>query len=281
MLLDEKLIKYYNIENNKNIILVKKEVQKSEALNQNSKINFFNIINLNESDNKEINLNEVFNICNIFPDIASLYNNLDLNRFDDFYQLLGVGNFKDIIGIEPQKMKEILKDPSTKEMMNDMLKDPSIIEMLFNNPMFRTRIQNNRFLKFVFQNLNFFANKIANNSNYLQIGLNTFKENKRDELNSGTGISIPPDPFENANNNQIMNSSSQMSNINSFNNINIENKDNFKNSRINIDFKEKYKDQLSQLKSMGFSNEEINIQALNKTNGNIENAIDKILEKNN
>ena len=281
MLLDEKLIKYYNIENNQNIILVKKKIQKSGSLNQNSKINFFNIINLNESDNKEINLNEVFNICNIFPDIASLYNNLDLNRFDDFYQLLGVGNFKDIIGIEPQKMKEILKDPSTKEMMNDMLKDPSIIEMLFNNPMFRTRIQNNRFLKFVFQNLNFFANKIANNSNYLQIGLNTFKENKRDELNSGTGISIPPDPFENANNNQIMNSSSQISDINSFNNIIIENKDNFKNSRINIDLKEKYKDQLSQLKSMGFSNEEINIQTLNKTNGNIENAIDKILEQNN
>ena len=281
MLLDEKLIKYYNIENNQNIILVKKKIQKSGSLNQNSKINFFNIINLNKSDNKEINPNDVFNICNIFPDIVSLYNNLDLNRFDDFYQLLGVGNFKDIIGIEPQKMKELLKDPSTKEMVNDMLKDPSTFEKLLNNPNFRAGIQNNRFLKFVFQNLNFLANKIANNSNYLQMMLNILKENKGDELNFGTGISIPPDPFENVNNNQIMNSSSQMSNINSFNNINIENKDNFKNSRINIDFKEKYKDQLSQLKNMGFSNEEINIQALNKTNGNIENAIDKILEQNN
>ncbi len=78
-----------------------------------------------------------------------------------------------------------------------------------------------------------------------------------------------------------MNSSSQVTNINTFNNNNIGNKGNFINSEINIDYKEKYKGQLSQLKSMGFTNEEINIQALNQYNGNIGNAFSKILEQNN
>ena len=77
-----------------------------------------------------------------------------------------------------------------------------------------------------------------------------------------------------------MNSSSQVTNINAFNNNNIGNKGNFFNSKINIDYKEKYKDELSQLKSMGFTNEKINIQALNQYNGNIGKAIDKILEYN-
>ena len=72
-----------------------------------------------------------------------------------------------------------------------------------------------------------------------------------------------------------------MPNIKAFNNKNIGNKKNFIDSEINIDYKEKYKEQLSQLKSMGFTNEEINIKALNQYNGNIGNAIGKILKQNN
>lgn len=74
-----------------------------------------------------------------------------------------------------------------------------------------------------------------------------------------------------------MNSSSQVTNINTFNNNNIGNKGNFINSEINIDYKEKYKGQLSQLKSMGFTNEEINIQVLKESKGNINNAIENLL----
>ena len=51
-----------------------------------------------------------------------------------------------------------------------------------------------------------------------------------------------------------MDFSGQIPNINNFNN-NTENKDNFKINGINIDYKEKYKEQLSQLKNMGFIKE--------------------------
>jgi len=53
------------------------------------------------------------------------------------------------------------------------------------------------------------------------------------------------------------------------------------NNKIEIDYKEKYKDELSKLKSMGFNNEETNIQVLKEYNGNIENVINKLLEQNN
>ena len=52
-------------------------------------------------------------------------------------------------------------------------------------------------------------------------------------------------------------------------------------NEIEIDYKEKYKEELSKLKNMGFNNEETNIQALKEFNGNIENVINKLLEQNN
>ena len=177
-------------------------------------------------------------------------------------------------------MKEFLKDPSTVDIVNNMIKDPSEIESILNDSILRTKIQkiqNNPLIKFAIQNQQF----IINNFQYFQIFQNVFKESKRNSIDSGTEFSNPPDPFGNLNYNQNINSPNQMPNIKAFNNNNIGNKKNFIDSEINIDYKEKYKEQLSQLKSMGFTNEEINIKALNQYNGNIGNAIGKILKQNN
>ena len=286
ILLDEKLIKDYNLENNHDIILIKKKNPKSVNIsinqtlnNSNSNENFININDINFSNNKEINPNDIGNAINKVPDIASFYNNLDLNLIDNLFQSFGFGKYTDILGPDCQEMKEMLKDPSSREMMNNLIKDPSMIGMLLNHPSISQKIQNNPFAKMAFQN-----SQSILNPQILQMAQNIFKENERNPIeNSATGISVPPDPFGSLNNNQInqmMNSSCQKK-INTFNNNNIGNKENFRNSGINIDYKEKYKEQLSQLKSMGFTNEEINIQALKQCNGNIENAFDKILELNN
>ena len=75
--------------------------------------------------------------------------------------------------------------------------------------------------------------------------------------------------------------SSGISNINSFNNNNsIGIKETFGNSGIDINYKEKYKDKLSQLKDMGFINEERNLQALKQSKGNFNNAIENLLKYN-
>ncbi len=45
----------------------------------------------------------------------------------------------------------------------------------------------------------------------------------------------------------------------------------------NVDPKEKYKDQNERLKEMGFVNEEQNFQALEKTGGNVDAAVERLL----
>ena len=69
-----------------------------------------------------------------------------------------------------------------------------------------------------------------------------------------------------------MKPSDLIQNFNSVNNI---------SNEIRIDYKEIFKEELSKLKNMGFNNEEASIQALKEFNGNIENAINKLLEQNN
>ena len=107
---------------------------------------------------------------------------------------------------------------------------------------------------------------------------------KVDEKNllesSRSGISVPPDPFEDLNSNQIMKSSGQMPNDNVFNNSNNGDKGIFGNCGSDIDYKEKFKDQMFLLKDMGFTNEENNFQALKESNGNINSALGKLSKYN-
>ena len=61
------------------------------------------------------------------------------------------------------------------------------------------------------------------------------------------------------------------------NSSNAGNVDNTGTNDDNVDYKEKYKDQLAQLKEMGFINEETNIQVLKQCSGNVQFAIEKLL----
>ena len=157
-------------------------------------------------------------------------------------------------------------------MYNDMLKDTSFFEFGLYNPLLIEKIQNNPFFKFVIQNPLFMIKMIQKK----------LKEKERNPFgNFSSGVSMVPDPFGNLNINQInqvMNSSLKILNINNFINNNTGNKEKFRNSGISIDYKEKYKEQLSQLKNMGFTNEEANIQALKQFNGNIDNVLGKFLK---
>ena len=259
ILSDEKLINDYNIDNNNDIFLVKKEDPKSVNIsinktsnNSNPNENFINIKNINFSNKKEINPNDVANAFKNAPNITSFYDNLDLNLMDKFFQIYGLGKFSDLFGVDQQNFKEMLKDPSARDMMNNMVKDPSLVEISLNNPIVKEKIKNIPLLNFIFQNPNLMINPQS-----LQMTQNAFREKERNSIeSSNVEISVPPDPFGSLNNNQI----NQMM-----------------NSSISIDYKEKYKEQLSQLKKMGFANEETNIQALKQSNGNIDDALDKLL----
>ena len=128
-LLNEKLISDYNIENNGNILLVKKDEPKPEnnPINQNPNNlnlngNLFNINNINLSNNNELNSNEIADAYKRaqFQDLLSLYDNIDINKIDSFYKLMGI-NLSDICGMDLQQFKELLKDPSNRDMLNSAM----------------------------------------------------------------------------------------------------------------------------------------------------------------
>ena len=280
-LLNERLISDYNIENNNEILLVKKgdPTPENVQLNQNSdNLNLNkNFLNNNNINNKEINFNEVANVWRKL-NFDSLFGNVDW--IDNCFQSYGFGKLSETMGVEPQKIKEMLNDPLYKEIFTKVINDPSLIEMAFNHPVFQEKIKNFPFLKIGLQNQN-----ILLIPQYFQMAQNIIpKKNENKNENYGTGISEPPGPFENLNNNQISQMtdfSIQIPNINNFNNI-TGNKENLGNNGINTDYKEKYKEQLSQLKNMGFINEENNIQALKQSNGIIDDKVlDKLLQEKN
>ena len=229
ILSDEKLINDYNIENNQNIILVKKEEPKII----NTPIESFKN-DIRFPINKEINYNKIVNAARQIPDITSYLNNVDFNKLDNYYKTMGLGSFSDLIGCEPQEFKELLKDPSIRDMMNNVLKDPSLLELTFNNPELKNKIKNNHFMRFCFQNP-----QITLTPQNFQKNRNIFKEDEIN-INESSVISAPQEPFGSLNNIQMMNSSGQISNINTFNNDNTGNKEIIGNNGINIDFKEKY-----------------------------------------
>ena len=49
------------------------------------------------------------------------------------------------------------------------------------------------------------------------------------------------------------------------------------NTNTNVDPKEAYKEQNQKLKDMGFLNEELNFDILKQTNGNVDLAVEKLL----
>ena len=280
-LLNEKLIGDYNIENNQTIFLLKKNDTKSvnPPLAQNSDIsnsneNPFNINNIRFGDIKDINYNEVSKAFRQIPDITSLFQSMDIDQINNYYKLRGLGSFKDVFGYDPQKLKEQLKDPSFRDWINTIYKDPSLLELIYKDPKNQKILQKDQLLKLNFLNPQFLFDPIK-----WKIAQNIFEKNERNiNESSRKGMSVTQSSNGSLNSNQLMNSSGQITNTNSYNIYNTPNKENFRNSGIDIDYKEKYKDQLSQLNEMGFMDEENNIQALKMCNGNINNTLEKLLK---
>ena len=185
-----------------------------------------------------------------------------------------MGSFKDVFGYEPEKLKELLKDPLFRDYINNIYKDPSLLELIYKDPENQKILQKDHVLKLNLLNPQFLFNPIN-----WKIPQNISENNERNiNESSRKEMSVTQSSNGSLNNSQLMKSSSQITKTNSFNNNNTPNKENFRKSRIDIDYKEKYKEQLSQLNDMGFMDEETNIQALKQCNGNINNTLEKLLK---
>jgi len=214
ILLNEKIIKDYNIENNNNILLVIKEESKPvNNLLFNPDLKDIILKNVNAtSNNKEINVDELYKIMSQFANLIPFVK-YDINKIDNYYQMLGFKDLSDIFGLDPQKykeVKEILKDPKFNLDIKEKIKDPSILKKVYNEPEIKKMLQNSPFARSILQNID--ISQISLYSQYIQKYLNFFKKDEKKEddnliESSGTEISEPPDPFRSLNNSQIMNSS--------------------------------------------------------------------------
>ena len=184
ILLNEKFINDYDIENNHDIILDKKEEQKPIDIQS-------------FSDNKKIKSMEIAKAFEQIPDFLSFYDKLDTNKIDNYIRVMGIGKFSDFFGVEPQEYKELLKDPSFRDSIKKKLKDASSIEKALRNPEFQKLIQIDPIIKLSYQNPHIFFTPEK-----FQMSQNIFKVNDKNRIeNSNFGISVPPDPFGNLNSN--------------------------------------------------------------------------------
>jgi len=252
MLLNEKFIKDYDIENNQEIILVKNEEQKTVNIHQ-------------FSDNKEINPKKIAKAFENIPDLLSFFEKVDFLKLANYLKLMKIGFSPEVSNSKNQEFKEFLKEPKSRYLLKNINKNGSLAKIIFSDPSVQKDIQEIPILKLWFQNPEIYLTP----QNFKKIQ-NMFEVNEKDIDCSNSEISVPPDPFGSLNSNQnsqIMNSS--------------QNKEIFGNNEIDIDFKKEYKEQMSQLKDMGFTNEEINIQALLCFDGDIEKTIEGLLRLKN
>ena len=266
ILLDEKLIKDYDIENTHEIILVKKDEQKKVNIHQ-------------FSDNKEINPKEIADAFEKFPDLLSFCEKVDFVKLGNYLKLMKIGNSPGISNAHIQKLNEYLKDPTGRNLLKNISKKRSLVLNYFSDPIVQKDLQKIPILNLWLQ----YPEIYLTPQNFQKIQ-NMFPINGNNIIESSNiSLSAPPVPFESLNinqNSQMMNSLGEISNINSFNNNSIENKEIFGNNEIDIDYRKEYKDQLSLLKSMGFIDEDRNIQILMHVNGNSKIAIEALLRYN-
>jgi len=118
-LLNEKLIKDYDIENNQEIILAKREEQKP-----------MNIGELLDSanNNKEINPKEIAKSIGSFPNLLSFCEQFDFDKCANYFRLMGIENSSQEWIAEMKEFKELLKDPFFRDYIKNIKPDTSFLE---------------------------------------------------------------------------------------------------------------------------------------------------------
>ena len=321
ILVNEKLVSDYKIENEHTIILVKKhtvsqkepEAKSNQATTTNTSntdTNTTTASNANTNNTAEnTNNNASNNNTNPFGgmgmggqmlDLSSLLGNIDPNEINNMMQSMrGLGDLGGLDGLNPQMIGQILSDPFYMNMMNNMLQNPEMIQMALNSPQLRQMAQNNPNMQALLNNpeliqqminpqtmqmmSNMFGgmgNQGTGNTNTNTSTNNTNSNNAGTAQNSG---STNPNPLgmDFSQLSQMLGNMGGLGGLGGLdgmgNSSNTGNVGNTGTNDDNVDYKEKYKDQLAQLKDMGFINEETNIQVLKQCSGNVQFAIEKLL----
>ena len=300
ILANEKLVSDYKIENDHTIILVKKHSPsqpstESKPTSSNTTANTSNNnANANNTNNNANNNNTNNNNNNSnwnnnpfmgmgggqMPDLSQLgdlMGNIDPNELNSMMQNFGMGNLGNM-GMNPQMMNQIFSNPMYMQMMQNMLQNPEMIQMALNSPQMRQMAQNNPMMQQMLNNPQLLQQML--NPQTLQMMSNLFQSMGGGANNTNNTIlgnmggmgGLFGNPNNQNNNAGNAGAGSGNGTNENFSNIGIND-----NNDANVDYKEKYKDQLAQMKDMGFVNEETNIQVLKQCSGNVQFAVEKLL----
>ena len=166
------------------------------------------------------------------------------------------------------QVMEAMKIPEIAGQVESMMDDPNIIDAMMENPQIKalcdmnpaikSMITNKEFMKSMFspENLEKMKNIQEGNFNQPQFNPNLGNINNNFNFNNNNNFGF------NLFNPNMMNMNM---NQNNSNNMAIE------------QLKEKYKNEIQTIKDMGFDNEEKIINALQKTNGNINASIERLI----
>ena len=168
---------------------------------------------------------------------------------------------------------EAMKIPEIQGQMESMMDDPNVIEAMMQNPQMKALCEINPGIKDLMTNKEFIKNMLKPEN------LEAMKNLQEGNFNPNS----VPNLFNFPNNNNINNINNNFG-FNLFNpmmNPLMMGQPNFFSQRntnmAKEQLKEKYKNEIQSIKDMGFDNEEKIINALQKTNGNINASIERLI----
>lgn len=198
-----------------------------------------------------------------------------------------------------EQMEEILSHPELAGQMEEMLKDPQVLKAMMENPAIKPMIDANPMMKTLMSNPEFMRNLLNPDTirmmKNMMEGQNAFPMPGSSTGTEGTSTQQIPQMtplmfnplMMGMNNMNPNNQQQQVSFMNMFNpfmfnpmmmgGFPMQQPMAQQPALTKEQLKEKYKGQIAQLKEMGFDNEDDDIQALEKTNGNVEAAIERLV----
>jgi len=167
-------------------------------------------------------------------------------------------------GGDVNQMIEAMKIPEIAGQVDSMLDDPNIIEAMMQNPQMKALCDLNPAIKNIVTNKEFIKNMLKPEN------LEKMKNIQEGNFNQPN---LPQNLFNNPGNNNNFG-------FNLYNPMMMGQPNFFSQGNSNItkeQLKEKYKNELKTIKDMGFDNEDKIINALQKTNGNINASIERLI----
>ena len=199
------------------------------------------------------------------------------------------------MGNNMPNMAQSLNDPMFSSMMNMMMQNPQMMEMIINsNPMLKQMIDANPQLKEIMTNPELMKSMFTPENLQMAQNMSAMMGQQHGSTLSGSSEPFPlPGNLSQPSVNPQPSINPRPQNpflmyrplapqfnlprpyvspmVNSYGNT-------FPPQvNVNVDYKALYGTQLSQMKEMGFVNEEVNLEALKVTNGNVNAAVERIL----